>query len=215
MRVFGKSVNAVSKALSLSTALTLSTAVAVGVGSSSAATAQEGHRVAVIDVAYIFNNHPSIKADRTKVEEELKAIDAELVKKRDELQQAAAELKTFKPNSPEYAAAEEAINGMESRLRLDIARKRKELSDAEAKIYFDNYQRIAAGVKFMANHYKINLVLRYNSEEMTLEEGESVIRGVMKNVVYHDEQLDMTKGVMTYLDQTSNRVATAPAGRAQ
>lgn len=213
MRVFGKSVNAVSKALSLSTALTLSSAIAVG--AASVATAQEAgqdaHRVAVIDVAYIFNNHPLIKAERASVEDELKAFDAELSKKRDELQQAAAELKTYKPGSPEYATAEEAVAGMESRLRLDMARKRKELSDAEAKIYYDNYQRIAAGVKFIANHYKINLVLRYNSEEMSLEQGESVIRGVMKNVVYHDESLDMTKAVMSYLDQTTNRVANAPA----
>jgi hypothetical protein len=37
---------------------------------------------------------------------------------------------------------------------------------------------------------------------MDLEKGESVIRGVMKNIVYHDDSLDMTKGVMQYLDQT-------------
>ena len=45
------------------------------------------------------------------------------------------------------------------------------------------------------------MVLRYNSEEMDLERGDSVIRGVMKNIVYHDEALDMTKGVMQYLDK--------------
>ncbi len=77
---------------------------------------------------------------------------------------------------------------MESKLRLDMNRKRKELADAEAKIYFDNYQLIANGVKFLAQHYKINLVLRYNSEDMDLEKGDSVIRGVMKNIVYHDDR---------------------------
>jgi Skp family chaperone for outer membrane proteins len=175
--------------------------------------AQDGHKVAVIDVAYIFKNHPAIKAEVAKVEAELKSFDAELTGKRDELQQAAAELKTFKPGSPDYAAAEEKVAAMESRLRLDMARKRKELSDAEAKIYYDNYQKIAAGVKFLAGHYKINLVLRYNSEEMSLEQGESVIRGVMKSIVYHDEALDMTKGVMQYLDQTT-RVAGAAGAAA-
>ena len=62
-----------------------------------------------------------------------------------------------------------------------------------------------------AQHYKINLVLRYNSEDMDLEKGESVIRGVMKNIVYHDESLDMTKGVMQYLDQ-SLKTASNPDG---
>jgi Skp family chaperone for outer membrane proteins len=195
----------------------LCTAVAIGAAVPVVAKA-EGHQVAVVDVAYIFKNHAAIKAQVAEVEAELKAFDQELTGKREELKNAAAELKTFKVGSPEYAQAEERVAGMESRLRLDMARKRKEISDAEAKIYFDNYQRIAAGVKYLANHYKINLVLRYNSEEMDLEQGESVIRGVMKSIVYHDESLDMTKGVMQYLDQTmktavatGQRPATAAA----
>ena len=84
----------------------------------------------------------------------------------------------------------------------------------EAKIYFDNYQLIAKGVKFLANHYKINLVLRYNSEDMDLEKGDSVIRGVMKNIVYHDKALDMTQGVMQYLDKTIPTEEIADRGSA-
>ena len=161
-----------------------------------------GHRIAVVDVAYIFKNHEGIKAQVGSVENNLKTYDGQLKQKRDELRQAAEQLKTFKVGSPDYAAKEEQVAAMESKLRLDMARKKKELQDAEAKIYYDNYQRIAAGVKYLAQHYKINLVLRYNSEDMDLEKGDTVIRGVMKNIVYHDDALDMTKGVMQYLDQT-------------
>ena len=55
--------------------------------------------------------------------------------------------------------------------------------------------------------------------EVRLEQGESVIRGVMKSIVYHDEALDMTKGVMQYLDSTMKvaavpRVATTGLGSA-
>lgn len=167
-----------------------------------------GHRIAVVDVAYIFKNHPSIQAEVAKVEQELKTFDADLNAKREELQRTAQMMKDYKPGSPEFSAAEEQIASMESRLRLEMARKRKELTDAEAKIYYENYQKIAAGVKYFANHYKINLVLRYNSEEMNLEQGDTVARGVMKSIVYHDEALDMTKGIMQYLDTAGQRVAT-------
>lgn len=168
-----------------------------------AAFAQDpGHRIAVVDVAYIFKNHQGIKDQVGSVEENLKAFDEELKVKRNELKSAAEKLKTFQVGSPEYIAQEEAVASMDSKLRLDMARKRKELADAEARIYYENYQRIAAGVKFLAQHYKINLVLRYNSEDMDIDKGESVIRGVMKNIVYHDEALDMTSGVMQYLDRT-------------
>tara|TARA_R110002049_G_scaffold47902_2_gene138494 strand:- start:31406 stop:32029 length:624 start_codon:yes stop_codon:yes gene_type:complete len=183
---------------------------------SAPATAQEsghaGHRIAVVDVAYIFKNHPGIKSQVSTVESNLKNYDAELTAKRDALKAEAERLKAFKPGSPDYIAQEEKVASMDSKLRLDMARKRKELADAEARIYYENYQRIAAGVKFLANHYKINLVLRYNSEDMDLEKGDSVIRGVMKNVVYHDDALNMTKGVMQYLDKTIPAAEVATTG---
>ncbi|MDA8746365.1 hypothetical protein N9N28_17215, partial [Rubripirellula amarantea] len=75
--------------------------------------------------------------------------------------------------SPEYSAQEEKVASLESKLRLDMARKRKELADAEAQIYFQNYQRIAKTVELIAKHNKVNIVLRYNSENMDLEKGES------------------------------------------
>ena len=161
-----------------------------------------GHRIAVVDVAYIFKNNAGIKVQVEKVEADLKAYDAELQTKREELKQAAEQLKSFKVGSAEYAAQEERVASLESKLRLDMARKRKELADAEARIYFENYQLITKGVKFIADYHKINLVLRYNSEDMDLDQSDTVIRGVMKTIVYHDEALDMTKGVMQYLDQT-------------
>ena len=163
------------------------------------------HRIAVVDVAFIFKNHPGIKAQVTKVEQDLKAYEAELKTKRDALKATAEQLKQFKPGTPDYTALEEKLAQMESKLRLEMARKRKELADTEARIYYDNYKQISAGVKYLAQYYKINLVLRYNSEDMDLEKGESVIRGVMRNIVYHDESLDMTKAVMAYLDKVAKK----------
>lgn len=183
---------------------------AVSVLAPSMASAQDATRVAIVDVAYIFKNHPGIKAQVTKVENDLKRYDGELKAKRDQLKVAAEKLKTFSPGSPDYSAQEEQVASMESKLRLDMARKRKELADAEAKIYFDNYQQITAGVKFLAEHNKINLVLRYNSEEMDQGKGDSVIRGVMKNIVFHDDALNMTPIVMQYLDRAL-KVASSPA----
>jgi Skp family chaperone for outer membrane proteins len=178
---------------------------------SATARAQDaGHRIAVVDVAYIFKNHEGIKGQVSQVENDLKEYDNELKGKREELKQAIEQLKTFKPGTQKYIELEEQVASMDSKLRLDMNRKRKELADAEAKIYYENYQLIANGVKFLAQHYKINLVLRYNSEEMDLEKADSVIRGVMQNIVYHDESLDMTKGVMQYLDKTMGQQARAP-----
>jgi Skp family chaperone for outer membrane proteins len=178
---------------------------------STPASAQEsgGHRIAVVDVAKVFKEHKGIRSQIEEVEKELKAFDTLVKQKREALKQAAEKLKSFKVGTPEYTAQEEQVASMESRLRLDIGRKQKELAEAEARIYYENYKKIAEGVEYLAKYYKVNLVLRYNSEDMDLEKGESVIRGVMKNIVYHDQALDMTPGVMQYLDQQFSRVAGA------
>ena len=185
----------------LTIAIGLASVLAPGLASGTAKAQDSApHRVAVVDVAYIFKNHPGIKAQVAKVEADLKAFDAELKQKREEIKTMAAKLKGLNAGSPEYTDLEEKLAEADSKLRLDMARKRKELADAEAKIYYDNYLHIANGVKLIAKHNKINLVLRYNSEDMNQSEGQSVIRGVMKNIVYHDETLDMTPTVMTYLN---------------
>ena len=204
MRMTGKT--------TVATALMLTCALASMAITPSRASAQDtaAHRIAVVDVAYIFKNHSGIKAQVSKIEGELKDYEVKLKAKGAELKTAAEQLKTFKVGTPGYAAAEEKVASMESKLRLNMARKRKELKEAEGRIYFENYQRIAEGVKVLAQHYKINLVLRYNSESMDLENGESVLRGLMKNIVYHDNSLDMTKGVMQYLDKFNTEVAGRP-----
>lgn len=197
----------------VATALMFTCALASLAITPSRASAQDtaAHRIAVVDVAYIFKNHPGIKAQVSKIEGDLKDYEIKLKAEGAELKTAAEQLKTFKVGTPGYAAAEEKVASLESKLRLNMARKRKELKDAEGQIYFENYQRIAEGVKVLAQHYKINLVLRYNSESMDMENGESVLRGLMKNIVYHDNSLDMTKGVMQYLDKFNTEVAGRPS----
>ena len=205
MRSFGKS--AIMLAIITTTALVPALVTAQTAQPASAST---GHRVAVVDVAYIFKTHPGIRAEVSKVENDLKAFDAQMKAKQGELKQLAEKLPQYKIGTPEYGALEQQIAEGDSQLRIQMTSKRRELADAEARIYYQNYERITAGVKVMADFYKINLVLRYNSDKMDLEKPDTVIRGVMKNIVYHDEDLDMTKAIMQYLTKQMEQQATAP-----
>jgi Skp family chaperone for outer membrane proteins len=165
------------------------------------------HKVAVVDVARILKEHATIQAEVKRVEQDLKDYDALLAAKKEELKKSVELLKSYQVDSPEYAAQEEKIADSESRLRLEMNRKRKELVDAEAQIYYKNYLLISDAVKRIADYHKIDLVLRYNGEEMSLENQETVIRGVMKDIVYRNERIDMTVAVMQMLDQVSQAKA--------
>ena len=206
MRSFGKS--AIMVAI-----VTLSTLApeSVSAQAPTQAAPSTGHRIAVVDVAYIFKTHPGIQAEVSKIEKEMQAFQAEVKANRAELQQIAGKLKQYKVGTPEYQDLEKEIAQKEAALRLKMASKQRELAGAEARVYFRNYERITAGVKVMADFYKINLVLRYNSDKLDLEKPDTVIRGVMKNIVYHDEDLDMTKAIMQYLTKQMEQQAAAPA----
>lgn len=183
--------------ISKATTIVLSALLSIALVPSLASAQQAaGGKIAVIDVAYIFKNAESIKSEVAQIEQSMKAYEQEMANVRKTMQQEAELLKTFKPGTPEYAQQEEKLAGMESKVKLETIRKRKELADAEAKIYFDNYQKIRQVVKQVSEYNGIDLVLRYNSEEMELDKQDSVLRGVMKGVVYHSPKLDLTQMVM-------------------
>ena len=184
--------------------------IVAGTGSTQTPTSP-GHKIAVVDIGYIFRTHEGIKQRLGSVETTLKAYDTELKSKQRELAQGVEALKQFNAGSPEYAAQEEKVARLESGLKLEANRKRKELAEAEAKVYFESYQQIATAVQTIAQHNGIHLVMRYNSEEMELENEDSVLRGLQKSVVYRSTELDMTPVVMQLLNQGTQ---TANAGAA-
>ena len=174
-----------------------------------------GTRIAIVDVARILKDHPGIKAQMTQIENELKNFDSSFKAKNEELKNEVAVLKDLVAGTPDYIKQEEKIAQIESRGKLDFGRRRKELIDAEARIFHDNYQLISKMVGDIAVASKVGIVFRYNSEEMDLNDKDSLIRGVMKNIVYHDAGLDMTPVVMQMLDKHFGQTASVggPARR--
>ena len=165
---------------------------------------QPGHRVAPIDVAYIFRNLPAVKAHISKVKADLKKEELELKQRRDTLKQAVEQLKTLTVGSVDYARQEEYVANLESQLRPHRVPRCREPNEAEVRLYYDSHQQIAAAVRVIATDNNIHLVLNFNSEEMDLEQSDSVSRGVMKNIVYHDSTTNITDTVMRYLEQQAN-----------
>jgi|GEM_PF-351278 Skp family chaperone for outer membrane proteins len=172
--------------------------------------------VAIIDVGYIFKNHPGIQQQIKQVEQNLEQFDKEIEARKSDLKVKVEALKQLKPDSPSYADKENELAQLDSQLRLDVGRKRKELVETEAKIYFENYSVIRRQVELVAQHNGIDLVLRYDNVEMDPSKEDTVIRGAMKSVVYHTPTLDITPMVMQLLDQHFQASpAAANAGRPQ
>ncbi|QDV68108.1 Outer membrane protein (OmpH-like) [Rosistilla carotiformis] len=165
-------------------------------------------KFAIIDVAYIFKNAECIKAEVAAIEQQMAELQNFGKAKQQELLNEAKAIKAFKPGSLEYARQEEKLAELESQLKLEVFRRRKSLADAEAGLYFDGYQKMHRIISQVAQYNNIDLVLRYDSEAMDLEKPDTVLRSVMKNVVYRADTIDLTQIVLAALDKTE--IAAAP-----
>lgn len=158
--------------------------------------AQTSTSVAVLDVAKVFKNHDQFTQRKEDMKNEVATFEQDIMRQKRELVARAQKLQTqFSPGSAEYRRAEKELAQTESDLRLKLQLKRKELIDREAKLYYETYQQILQVVSSLADQHRLNLVLRYDSEEIDPSDRAKVLSGVNRFVILQ-RQLDLTAAVL-------------------
>ena len=170
------------------------------------AQAPAGSGVVVIDINYIFKNHLLFKSKMDDIKQEIEKFENYLRDQRTEITQQTEQLKGMPPGSAEYQQLEEQLASKHTKLQLETGRKRKDILEREAKVYYNAYQNIEQHVRDFAYANGIGLVLRFSSEQMDPTKRESVLQGVNRAVVFQDRK-DITAAI---LDQLNRR--TQPVG---
>jgi Skp family chaperone for outer membrane proteins len=171
-----------------------------------------GTAVAVIDINYIFKNHERFKAAMEDIKTDIEGFEAHLRDERNKITAKAEQLKTIPAGSAEYKQLEEEVASLHTQLQLETGRKRKDILDREARVYFNAYQEIVQRVAMFANRYGIGLVLRFSSEEMDPTKRESVLAAVNRAVVFQ-QNLNITNDILQELNRQTpppNRTTTQP-----
>jgi Skp family chaperone for outer membrane proteins len=170
-----------------------------------------GTSVAVIDINYIFKNHERFKRAMDDIKKEIEAYETHLRDERTKITQKAEQLKNLAASSPQYKQLEEEIASLHTQLQLETGRKRTEVLDKEARLYFHAYQEVEENVKMFANRYGIGLVLRYSGEAIDPSKRDSVLAGVNRAVVFQ-QNLDITNDILGVLNRgtppANNRTTT-------
>jgi Skp family chaperone for outer membrane proteins len=156
--------------------------------------------VAVIDVGYIFRNLERFKLAREDINGDAAQFQEEIRDRRAGLAQKAEQLKTTPAGTPQYTQLEEQLANADTQLRLDMARKQKERVEKEAKIYFNAYKEIEEEVRRFADRYGIDLVVRFNSENMDISKPETVLQGINRFVVFQ-RSLNITNHILDELNR--------------
>ncbi|MEX0819393.1 MAG: OmpH family outer membrane protein [Pirellulaceae bacterium] len=162
--------------------------------------AARGTNVAVVDIGFIFKNATRFKQAMDDIKADDERFKQEVVAKQEAMQAAVQNLQKMQKGSTDYKILEEQIAGDQTKLRLDMARKQKDRVEQEAKVYFNAYREVESHINKFATTYGIDLVLRFNAEEMDPSQPESVLNGINRFVVYQRD-LNITGHILDQMNR--------------
>lgn len=162
--------------------------------------APSGTNVAVIDVGFIFKNANGFKQAMEDIKADDERFKQDALRKQEAMKADLQNLQKQPTGSVQYKSLEEKIASDQTKLRLDMARQQKDRIEAEAKVYFNAYQTLEREINKFATTYGIDLVLRYNGEEMNPAQPESVLNGINRFVVYQRD-LNITGHILDTMNR--------------
>jgi Skp family chaperone for outer membrane proteins len=155
--------------------------------------------VAVIDISYIFKNHPRFTAMKDEIKRRVESADTEVKQRQETMASLAKQLDTLQKGSPDYRALDEDLTKKKADLNAMVALRRKDLMEQEAKMYFGLYSEIVDEVKWFAQQNHIALVVRYNGEPIEGEDPRGVMSAISNPIVYHSNGINITFQILEQL----------------
>jgi Skp family chaperone for outer membrane proteins len=173
-----------------------------------AANAQEGGIVAVLDVAQVFKVNQAFDLAMNNIKTKAEGLKAEIQQRQEVIKGEAQQIATsgYDLGSPQRNEMEGAVEQKQAALRTWARQQEALLLNEEAQVYFNTYKKMQTVVGTIAQSYNISLVIRYDGSEVSAASRPEVIKAVNRSVVYHKD-IDLTNMV---IKEMGPRVAEAP-----
>lgn len=165
---------------------------------------QQTARIAVLDIAKVFDQHKQFNARMKAIKAEVEAYETKVNNERKKLMSQKEAQGELDSSSQEYQQIETSIARAIAEIQVQNELKRKEMLQKETQVYYETHVQIQRLVGQMATQYNIALILNYDSEQITPKDRMSVQRAVSNQIVYQKE-LDLTNLVIRTLNpKTTN-----------
>jgi Skp family chaperone for outer membrane proteins len=173
-------------------------------------------QVAILDLAYIYNNHVRFKELNEAMRREVMAAEEDLKGNKEDLQKMVDKLDDFRPNSPEYRDLEEEIAQRNAKLQADVSLRKKDFTVMEAKNYFTVYQEVNDAVKVYCDKHGILLVLRFNGDPIDADNPQEVVKALNNTVLHYHKEIDITPHILAMVNKKrSPSTGAVPQGTTQ
>lgn len=154
--------------------------------------------VAVVDIAKVFESHPTFKASLDALQQQAKNAELDMEGKKKSLTQRGQQLTELDSGSPDYRQLETDLARQSVDLQVQSRQVKKDLLQREALQYYTSYNEIVAAIERISQRHGIALVLRFDSRVMNPEDPQSVMQGMNRAVVLQ-RNLDITNMVIEEL----------------
>lgn len=179
----------------LMTALSLSSSVRV-----QAQTTPPAASTVVVDINYLFKNHPNFKRQMDQMKGEVDAFEAQMRQMQQELGNLQEQLGLYRVGTTEYQEVEQQMARLAADMQVQTQVKKREFQIREAHIYHETYQEISGIIGQFAQQRGITLVLRFSSDQVDPNNPDDVLRGVNRAVVWQ-QNLNITYDVLNIINQ--------------
>jgi Skp family chaperone for outer membrane proteins len=159
--------------------------------------AENGVKVAVINLSQVFDQYRLTKDLETKFDEKRREMAAEAQKKQDEINVKRQALASFKPGTADYRTRRAALTEMQMTFEVWAGTREQLLRDSHKDWLLRIYNDVRGAVAETAKEQGIDLVLTY--EEVTDEAPDSkTLRQqlMLEKVFYSSPRLDLTQTVI-------------------
>ena len=174
-----------------------------------AANANAQTKVALVDIGLIFKNHPQFSNSLGELRSQAEAFKAESQQLQQQLLRKADQLNQYEKESVEYQDLEASLAKESASLEVDQRAKMRDLLKDEAQLHFNTYVEVSNFISEYCQEYGIQLVLRFNSEDMDRKNPQSIMQRVNGGVVFHSQTADITSLIVERIAQGTNSARTA------
>lgn len=159
------------------------------------------HKIAVIDMGYIFENYDKFKALSDDLKAEMAQINQQARKKAQKIKSLQQQLKSLNEDSPDYRQREQELTQKMSDFQTFRKMAEKDARRKQSKAFKTVYMEVADLVEQYADHYGYTLVLRFNRDALAEAEGpQEVMQALNRQVIYHRQADDITDPILDYLN---------------
>lgn len=166
-------------------------------------------KVAIVDVGKIFKSHPKFSQELAALKQEAEQFKAASLQVQQQLVQKAEVLKQYQPGSDEFKNAETKLAQESAAMEVEQRDKMRTLMQREAQLHFNTYSEVNRLIATYCESEAIQLVLRYNSQEMDPKNPSSVMQRVNGSVVYHNQHNNITQQIIARINQLSSTASAA------